>query len=393
MNRRTLLKSAGLLSIVVGAGGVWRGYQQGVCSAGEGPAYTPWHDWRSATDDGVLSLVRAAILAASPHNTQPWLFRVGPERIELYAAMARNLGSMDPYRREMHIGLGCAVENMCLAATASQFALELQLPAGNLATPGAHSGFQLAAALQLTRARSETDPLYSEIGLRHTNRGPYDLARGIAAADLATLQQLGRGDPTLKLFLFAEPAQRDAFGELVVNATQAIIDDPQMVEDSARWFRYDWDAVQRLRDGPTLDTAGLPPVLTALAKLLPEPSASSSHRYWLEATRDVHVATAAGFGLIAVRDLYDRPQTLRAGRYWQRLHLWANARGIAMQPLNQPLELVDRQRQLGLPPSAARRLAELTGEAGWQPTFAFRLGYPQRTAPPSPRRDLAMVLL
>ena len=38
-----------------------------------------------------------------------------PAQIELYADTVRNLGTFDPYLREMHIGLGCAVENMTRA--------------------------------------------------------------------------------------------------------------------------------------------------------------------------------------------------------------------------------------------------------------------------------------
>jgi hypothetical protein len=48
--------------------------------------------------------------------------------------------------------------------------------------------------------------------------------------------------------------------------------------------------------------------------MLPRPSAETNHQYWLDATREVHVATAPAFGLIAVRDLYDLSQTSRAGR-------------------------------------------------------------------------------
>ena len=61
----------------------------------------------------------------------------------------------------------------------------------------------------------------------------------------------------------------------------------------------------------------------------------------------MHVATAPAFGFISVRDLYDKAQTLRAGRLWQRMHLWATTQGVAMQPLNQPVEMVDRERGLG----------------------------------------------
>ncbi|HEX9083622.1 MAG TPA: twin-arginine translocation signal domain-containing protein, partial [Gemmatimonadaceae bacterium] len=73
MQRRSFLKGAGAVTVLVAGGGVWRAYDQGVFSVGKGPAYEPWQDWRTNSPDGPLVLVRAAILAASPHNTQPWL--------------------------------------------------------------------------------------------------------------------------------------------------------------------------------------------------------------------------------------------------------------------------------------------------------------------------------
>ena len=105
------------------------------------------------------------------------------------------------------------------------------------------------------------------------------------------------------------------------------------------------------------------------------------------------MATSPVFGLIAVRDLYDRAQTLRAGRLWQRIHLWATSQGIAMQPLNQPVEIVDRERELNRKPQAAQVLTDLTGEPAWKPTFAFRAGYPVRDALASPRRAVKQVVV
>ena len=90
---------------------------RGVDAAGrptpEGDAYAPWRLWDDPSIRGTpLALVAAGVLAANPHDTQPWLFAVSADAIEIFADLSRNLGAMDAYLREMHLGLGCAIENM-----------------------------------------------------------------------------------------------------------------------------------------------------------------------------------------------------------------------------------------------------------------------------------------
>jgi hypothetical protein len=72
--------------------------------------------------------------------------------------------------------------------------------------------------------------------------------------------------------------------------------------------------------------------------------------------------------------------------------LSATARGLAMQPLNQPIEMIDRERQTGQGDQWAKRIARQTGDE-WQATFSFRAGFASRPAPPSPRRRLKDVVL
>src|SRR5829696_9213414 len=103
--RRTFLKVAGVAALGATAAVGWRAWDQGVFSAGEGPAYNPWQTWESDAPSRVHRLLRAAILAANPHNTQPWRFRVTPATVDLFADHSRNIGTIDPDLREMHIGL------------------------------------------------------------------------------------------------------------------------------------------------------------------------------------------------------------------------------------------------------------------------------------------------
>jgi len=78
------------------------------------PAYSAWRDWQAAS--GPEALVAAAVLAANPHNSQAWTFRTEANAIDLYAVLSRSTGALDPFGRERYVGLGCALENLLLAA-------------------------------------------------------------------------------------------------------------------------------------------------------------------------------------------------------------------------------------------------------------------------------------
>jgi hypothetical protein len=96
--------------------------------------------------------------------------------------------------------------------------------------------------------------------------------------------------------------------------------------------------------------------------------------------------------VLFVRDRLDMASAIKAGRAWQRLHLAVTAAGLAAQPLNQPVECIDRDAMLGRADSFTSALAKFGQSSGWQPTFVFRLGVAERAAPPSPRRSLDAVL-
>jgi len=323
INRRAALKVGGTGAVLAAAGGVWRAWEQGVWSAGEGPAYEPWRRWRSDPSEGPLALVRAAILAANPHNSQPWLFRVGDSRIDLFADPARDIGAVDPDHREMYIGLGCALENLLLAAGARGLAWRL-----GLMPDRAHATH--VARIDLTPGPRATSEFYEAIPHRHTNRGPYDRSRAVPP-DLLDAMTRTAGDDARLSWLVSDTDRR-RLGQLIVRATEAIVADDAQSRASARWFRFRWADVQRHRDGITIDANLTDPLMRVAAKMLPPLSRERSDRFWLAATRDTFVATAAGFGILSVHDARDNAQRLRGGRAWQRLHLQATAQGPAAEP-------------------------------------------------------------
>jgi len=147
------------------------------------------------------------------------------------------------------------------------------------------------------------------------------------------------------------------------------------------------------RDGMPADEPGAPGFGAAIAGILPDLRPHARYRRMLDRLKKVQLPASPAFGLLSVQDPYDITQTLEAGRFWQRLQLWASARGLALQPMNAVLERVDREKARGLPAGTAQRLAGFVGDPAWTPTFAFRAGYPLHSGRPGPRRPVEWVLM
>jgi hypothetical protein len=388
-DRRALL-AGGAATLVLGSLG-FRAWYRGVWSSGQGPAYTPWNDWQGNTDKAVRRPIHAAILAANPHDTQPWLFQVKEGAITLFADRARNLGSFDPFRREMHLGLGAAIENLSLAARTVGFSAIINPVEGRLALSPDNSP-AAATRIMLRPSTPARGLLFDAIPYRHTNRGAY---RSDQPVDVGVLRRFADlvTDDSVRVVFVTDKIARSELAALIIAATVQIVSDPQMSADSAHWFRTGRRDIAAHRDGVTVDTAGASPLLTAIAKLLPDLDGRSADQYWLSTTRDLEVPTAPVLGMLLVRDRLDMRTAIGAGRAWQRLHLALTVAGLAAQPLNQPVECVDRSAMLGRSDSFGPAMRKFAGIPGWEPTFMFRLGVADRAAGPSPRRSLKEVLM
>lgn len=386
-SRRSILKGIGVGAATVAVAGTgalsYRVYDNGVLAAGSGGPYDAWSQWRD--DPSPLGAVGAAVLAANPHNSQPWTFDVTPTRVDVYADPSRLIGTIDPLGREQHIGLGCALENLVLAASTRGFDTVVTL------MPQPEDSTHVAA-VELSEGTARSSPLYEAIGDRHTNRGPYT-TEAVPAEVLADLSGQADGLDGVEVRWFSTATEKTALGALIIDATRAIISDQDQSRDSFAWFRNNRDDIDTHRDGLTLDAQGLSPVTLALAKLLPASSRTAGDAFWLEQTRTVHTKTAAAYGVIIVADPDDPVTRLSGGRLLQRIHLAATADGLALHHMNQVTERVDRERTVDTATTFDRDMGALLGKPGRQVLSTFRVGHPERAARPSPRRPMSAVTL
>ena len=118
--------------------------------------------------DQASYLIATAARAPSVHNTQPWLFRVGEDSIELHADVLRKLRA-DPLGREMLISCGAALFGLRLAVRSLGYR-----PVVELLPDPAH--LRLLARVRLGAVAPMTAPerrMLEALPHRHTHRGPF----------------------------------------------------------------------------------------------------------------------------------------------------------------------------------------------------------------------------
>jgi hypothetical protein len=413
LSRRSamIVSTMGFAAMFAG-GFTWRAYSRGVLGLGVEDAYQPWNEWTRAPFDGPIAIARAGVLASNAYNSQPWLFHVQSDRIALYADRTRSIGTLDPYRREMHLSLGCALANMEIAALAQGFEPTTAYVKGRLdghiamttASLGGNdpAGSAIAemepchvATLYLTQGEARHDVLFNAIAERHTNRGPFMVDHFVPMpVQAALMDETPSVGPAVGLFLFGPGEQQARLADLIGASAEALAADPQMREDGLRWFRSERQAVLDKRDGIAYDMIeDETSVDGLLGRIFGSTESVATNAAWPLSYDQLHVTSAPLLGVVAVRDLYDMESTLAAGRLWQRLHLSLTVHGLAAQPLNQPIKLGDRDLALGRNPAVQQQLAKILDAEGWQPTLLFRAGYAVDPAIASPRRSLEDVVM
>lgn len=377
LSRKAFIAGTGATLILAGGGMLWRA-EGGIFTAEEGPAYElwkqPWPEKPAAND--LIGIVSAATLAANPHNSQPWLFKMEKDRIQLFADRSRKLKAIDPDERELMLGLGCALENLSLAAQARGYKVDITLlPQG--------PENDLVTTILLQSAEPSPSPLYNMIPKRRTNRSKFS-GKPIPEKDLAGLSQLGQADPALRLHLYVKEIERRPVGDLLVRACEIQAGDRAQHAETASWFRKNDEEILKHKDGITIDAGGSPYLMRIIAKLVISDKmihGPSFGKVFVKNTK-MQVESASAFGIISA-ETKTHEACLRAGRLFQRIHLWATSRGITLQPMNYFLE--NR-------PDMKDDVAALIGSSDRAALIPFRLGYGP-DVPHSPRRGVKDVVM
>src|SRR6056297_902061 len=310
--------------------------------------------------DRLRFLLRYAVLAPSSHNTQPWKFRLNGPCIDIFMDEEGWLRVCDDDQRELHISVGCCLENLLVAA--DHFGLGHKvayLPDPENPMHATAVEFEDGAA-----ANPLGDSvLFQMIPVRHTNHGEYD-GRPIPENVLEQLSGCCH-EPEVHVQLTSDHSIRQMVDELVVQADAMEFADPAFREELGYWigqgvFGTSWLMSKIGRLAITHINMGNSTAKKDSAVLMSSPV----------------------LGLISSKD-NSRETQIKIGQVYQRLSLIAASFGIWCQPMSQIVQVEETKLEV----------AKLQPDPQLFAQLHFRLGFAESEKHRTPRRSVEEVLV
>jgi len=323
---------------------------------------TPWLNYEAKADQvraplatgsvttDIQNLVRAATLAASSHNTQPWTFVARQGSIEIHPD-----------------SLGCALENLLVAAHAAGYGTDVAYP-----------DTDEVIRVRLSAGSPQASPLFAAIVHRQKTRSLYD-AQPVQHPVLRQLQAVS-SEPGVTVQFVLEPSERSTVLEYVNQGNLKQYADPAFVQELIHWLRFTRKDALASLDGLYTRSSGNPEVPRWLGQMV-----VGGTRPKNQADADAAKFRSSLGAVVIASQTDDRAAWVRSGQVYERLALQMTALGVQSAFLNQPIEVNSVRRQFQRAMKLKPALPQLLMRFGHTPAGAAAL-------PRSLRRPVSQVL-
>ena len=319
-------------------------------------------------EDRLKKLIHYGTKAPSGHNTQPWQFRINSHRIQIHPDFSRALPIVDTDNHALYTSLGCAAENIIIAATQEGLDSKIEIQKDSEGVDFINIDF-------ISNDSSEPDELFSFIDDRQSTRNKYS-GKKVPSEDLKQLKESFTFNE-IDLMTFIEAGEIEQLKTHIIEGSNQQFQNTQFVHELMSWIRFSKKEAVQKRDGLWAASMGMPNVGRRIGRFFMKNfiSAKSEAKRW-----DDLINASAGFALFFANK-NDVWHWVTLGRVLQRFGLTATQLHISHAHVNMPCE----------EPEVRRKLAHDLNLDDKHPLLLLRFGYSD-TMPYSFRRNVKEVI-
>ena len=283
-------------------------------------------------DETMLRIVKYAVKAPSCHNAQPWRFKIRNDTICLLPDFTRALPVADNDNHSLYISMGCALENMILAAHEFGYDTEVEIT-GNGNNP------QIIVALH-DEPEGVKPELFDYILKRQARRNKY---RNDKVPDNLISELFNDPDDegvSTKLFLSGNEMREMI--PYISEGTRLQFSNKAFVDELVGWVRFSEKEAMLKGDGIRAGAMGLPNTGRLIGKIIMKYFISAE----IEARRMEELARASSGFALFMAEKNDPYHWIRLGQAFQRFGLKAAKYQVSHSHLDMPCEEMEVRDKL-----------------------------------------------
>lgn len=284
------------------------------------------------SDESALKLIRFASRAPSGHNTQAWKFKYDPESISILPDFERSLPVADSDNHELYISLGCALENLLIAAARYNYdtSVETETNQGQLS---------IRVKLNQSRKYLKSD-LFDYISARQVTRAKYK--RGdISHLILEEIERECR-EEGIQLRFITDESEIESLLPYVTEANKLLFSNSKFVDELIDWIRFSKKEVMLKGDGLWSASLNLPATGRKIGSFFLKQFTSGRTESLRMKTM---IKSASGLVLFLAKE-NEPHHWIRLGRAFQRFGLLTTKYRICHDHVNTPCQVVSVREKL-----------------------------------------------
>jgi hypothetical protein len=316
----------------------------------------------------IWRLVELATKAPSGHNTQPWIFYTSENQIDIHPDFTRALPVVDEDNHALYISLGCAAENILVAARSFGYDCKICLS-------GSSSEAPYITVKIFPDEMVERDGLVDFIETRQSTRTAYR-REGIAAEELEQLKNSFNFNCVI-VKLFSTPDEIKKIEPFIIEVSNMQFQNKKFINELVSWFRFSEREAKEKADGLWTASMGLPKMNRFIGNIVMKyfVSPKSEAKRWKKL-----IHSSAGFAMFIAKE-NTIENWVMLGRAFQRFGLTATKLNISHAHANMPCEEL----------TVRKKMADRLNIGTSHPLLLVRFGYADKM-PYSFRRGLEKVL-